>query len=66
MAKWLRDPPCTAEIYLENLFATGKIEPNDTANKIKNEHSVFKDFSQAVFRNNFKRHRELNGLGLGK
>lgn len=66
MVKWTIDPPCKAEIYLENLFSSKKIGPHDTPLKIQKDHDIFRDFSAAVFRNNYKRHREFAGLGLGK
>lgn len=64
MSKWMINPPCEAELYLEDLFAAGKIEPGDSAPKVQKEHEIFKPYSTAVFRNNFKRHREWSGLGL--
>lgn len=66
MSKWMINPPCEAELFLEDLFASGKIEPSDSSQKVQKEHEIFKPYSSAVFRNNFKRHRERNGLGLGK
>lgn len=66
MPKWSIDPPCKAEQCLENLFLTKKIGASDTALKIQKEHEIFKGYSQAVFRNHFKRLRDRHGLGLGK
>ncbi len=64
--KWTHNPPCEAELYLSDLFCKNKIEPLDTASKIQKEHAIFKQFSSAVFRANFKRLRDQYGLELTK
>lgn len=61
---WVHDPPCEAELFLEDLFASKKIDAMDTPSKVQNKYSIFKSFSQAVFRNNFKRLRDRHGVGL--
>lgn len=64
--KWTLDPPCPAEKYLQGLFQTNKIQLTDTPIKIQNEHQIFNNFSPNVFRNHFKRQRELNGISLSE
>lgn len=62
--KWTLNPPCEAENFLEDLFINKKINPTDSANKIHQKYTLFRQFSQAVFRNNYKRLRDRFGLGL--
>lgn len=64
MKKWIIDPPCEAEIFLRKLFEDGLIEAEDTPLVVQKRHDIFKEFSTAVFRNNFKRLRCLDGLLL--
>lgn len=64
--KWTHDPPCEAELFLEGLFEEKKIGEFDQPGKIQSKYTIFKPFSPSVFRNNFKRIREKNGVGLSK
>lgn len=64
--KWTRDPPCEAELLLENLFSSKKINDEDLPIKIYKEYPIFKGYSLNVFRNNFRRLREKNGMRLSK
>lgn len=66
MPKWTIDPPCAAELYLENLFNEKKISKTDTCLKVQKEYEMFKPYSQSVFRNHFKRLRDRHGLGLSE
>lgn len=64
--KWTHNPPCEAELFLENLIIKEKINPSDSSSKVQKKYPIFRQFSQAVFRNNFKRLCDRYGVGLCK
>lgn len=64
--RWTLEPPCDAELLLDKLFSEKKISPSDNCLDIQKKYDVFKGYSVAVFRNNFKRHRDREGFDLCK
>jgi hypothetical protein len=57
MAVWKVSPPGKAEKHLRQLFEENKIPPDATPSSVKQEHQVFKAYSNAVFGKHFRRLR---------
>jgi hypothetical protein len=62
MPQWKHVPPCEAHKILSQMFADGKIEPTTTPKAAYSFHPEFSKYTLAVFYNNFRQLRQLNGL----
>jgi hypothetical protein len=55
-------PPCKAHLLLVEMFENGKITAKTTPKEAFSFHAEFSRFSMAVFSNNFRQLKLLNGL----
>ena len=62
MPKWTLNPVCAAQKLLEEKFQKGEITSEMTATQAQATEKLFGTYSKAVFGNNYRRQRLLNGL----
>lgn len=59
--KWTLKPPCNAQIRLTELFDKGEIKKETSSTAAYYMDKEFSKFTTAVFGNNFRKLRQLNG-----